>query len=186
MIVFACKVKRRTCNSLSRNTVAMSVLLSRFFMSLFAAESSSSLACSSAFTDCSSSFSDCISSFEVVSSSFVDCNSSLVDCSSSFIDLSSSCEVCISSRFARTSSRARCSSRSRSLCLVLLSKALPSLAGRFNTTGAMVSEKRIKTIPLSSFGSSSDCTFRSTKRVSESALILMFLRVIAPFFRCTV
>ena len=78
--------------------MAMSVLLSRFFMSLLARDSSSTLACSSWLTVCSSSFSDCISSLEVVSSSLVLCSSSLVDCSSSLADLSSSWEVCISSR----------------------------------------------------------------------------------------
>jgi hypothetical protein len=40
-------VKRRTLRSPSRNSVAMSVLLRRFFMSLLARESSSTLACSS-------------------------------------------------------------------------------------------------------------------------------------------
>ena len=79
----ACVVKRRMRSSSSRKSVAMSVLLSRFFMSLLARDSSSTLACSSALTVCSSSFIDCISSLEVVSSSLVDWSSSLVDCSSS-------------------------------------------------------------------------------------------------------
>ena len=87
MIFVVGVVKRRTCRSSSRNRVAMSVLLSRFFMSLLARDSSSTLACSSWLTVCSSSFSDCISSFEVVSSSLVLCSSSLVDCSSSLVDL---------------------------------------------------------------------------------------------------
>ena len=66
----------------------MSVLSSRFFMSLFGRDSSSTLACSSWLTVCSSSFMDCISSLEVVSSSLVDWSSSLVDCNSSLVDLS--------------------------------------------------------------------------------------------------
>ena len=74
------------------------MLLSRFFMSLLACDSSSTLACSSWLTVCSSSFRDCISSLEVVSSSLVLWSSSLVDCNSSLVDLSSSWEVCISSR----------------------------------------------------------------------------------------
>jgi len=61
----------------------MSVLLSRFCMSLCASARSSSFECSSALMVCSSSFMDCDSSLEVVSSSLADCNSSLVDCNSS-------------------------------------------------------------------------------------------------------
>ena len=97
MIFVAWGVNRRTFRSLSRKSVAISVLFSRFFISLLARDNSSTLACSSALTVCNSSLSDCISSFEVVSSSLVDCSSSLVDCSSSLLERSSSCEVCISS-----------------------------------------------------------------------------------------
>ena len=87
---FACSVCRLILRSLSRKIVAMSVALSRFFMSSLARDSSSTLPCSSMLTVCSSSLSDCISSFEVSSSSFALCSSSLVDCSSSLVDFSSS------------------------------------------------------------------------------------------------
>ena len=103
-------VKRRTLSTSSRNKIAISVLSSRFFMSLLARDSSVTLACNSWFTVCSSSFMDCISSLEVVSSSLVDCSSSLEDCNSSLVDLSSSWVVCISSRVDLASSRDCCNS----------------------------------------------------------------------------
>ncbi len=98
-------VKRRTRSFRSRNSVAMSVLLSRFAMSVLDVDSSSSLDCNSLFTVCSSSFMDCSSSLDVVSSSFVDCSSSFVDCSSSFVERSSSCDTCISSRAVSSARR---------------------------------------------------------------------------------
>ena len=128
MILAVWVVKRRTLSASSRNSVAMSVLLSRFFMSLLARDSSSTLACSSWLTVCSSSFSDCISSLEVVSSSLVLCSSSLVDCSSSLVDLSSSWEVCISSRVVCSSSRACWSSRSSAARRVAAGRSPPGFA----------------------------------------------------------
>ncbi len=131
----------------------MSVLLSRFFMSLLARDSSSILACSSALTVWSSSFSDCISSLEVVSSSLVDCSSSLVDCSSSLVDVSSSCEVCISSRVV--------CSLVAGLLEFLLQFRQPRRCGRelsggrpaaFASTGAATSAKTIITNPRSGSG----------------------------------
>ena len=56
MILDAWVVNRRTWSALSRNNVAISVLLSRFFMSLLVRDSSSTLACSSWLTVCNSSF----------------------------------------------------------------------------------------------------------------------------------
>src|SRR6478672_4467741 len=101
-------------NELSTNTVAMSVLFNRFFMSLFACDTSSIFCCNSELTVISSSFSDCSSSFEVVSSSFVLCSSSFVDCSSSLVDFNSSCDVSISSTVVCNCSLVYFSSRSSS------------------------------------------------------------------------
>jgi len=66
MIFVAWVVNRRTFRSLSKNSVAISVLLSRFFMSLLDRDNSSTRACNSVLTVWSSSFSDCISSLDVV------------------------------------------------------------------------------------------------------------------------
>ena len=109
----------------------MSVLSSRFFMSLLACESSSTLDCSSALTVCSSSFRDCISSLEVVSSSLVDWSSSLVDWSSSLVEWSSSCELCISSRVVCNSARTRWISRSSSAGWASWAGADPARPGVF-------------------------------------------------------
>ena len=103
-IFVAWSVNLRIFISLSRKSVAISVLFSKFFISSLARTKSLSLLWSSALTVCNSSFRLCISSLDVVSSSFVDCNSSFVDCSSSLVDWSSSCDVCISSRALCTSS----------------------------------------------------------------------------------
>ena len=142
----------------------MSVLLSRFFMSLLARDSSSTLACNSVLTVWSSSFSDCISSLEVVSSSLVDCSSSLVDCSSSLADRSSSCEVCISSWVVRDSARACWSSCSSSASrgaagVELCGVRRPAL---WRSTGAATSVKTIITNPAAAPGSSSRWTVTST------------------------
>ena len=96
-ISVACGVNRLTARSLSRKIVAISMPLSRFFMSLLDRDSSSILVCNSALTVCISSLSDCNSSLELFSSSLVLCNSSLLDCNSSLADRSSSCVACISS-----------------------------------------------------------------------------------------
>ena len=161
-ILLACVVKRRTFSAPSRKTVAMSVALSRFFMSLFIRERSVTFAWSSAFTVWSSSFSDWSSSLEVVISSFVDCSSSFVDCSSSFVDFSSSWEVCISSRVDCSSWPARCSASSSSATCGLRPArpraGIPAWAG----AGAPWSEKTIITSPRSASGTPIAWTCTST------------------------
>ena len=86
-------VKRMMCRSGSRKIVAICVLSSRFWKSLFSLVSCSFLAISSVLIVCSSSLTDCISSLAVSSSSLVACSSSLVDWYSSLKDRSSSFDV---------------------------------------------------------------------------------------------
>jgi len=104
MIFVAWGVNRRTLRSLSKKSVAISVLLSRFFMSRWPATARPpwpAIRCSR--------YGALVHRLHLLLRGreffVVDCISSLVDCSSSLADRSSSWEVCISSWVARASPR---------------------------------------------------------------------------------
>ena len=153
-------VKRRNFKSLSRNIVAISVLLSRLAMSLRTQDRASTLDCNSALTVCNSSFMDCISSLEVVNSSLVDCSSSLVDCSSSLVDLSSSTDVCISSCDTCKASRNSCNSLACAFSAEALVRRVFAATG-----GVAISLNTTSTLPRKRSGFSMPCTVTSTRCV---------------------
>ncbi len=123
----AAGVNCRMWKVVSRNSVAMSVLVSRLSRSFVVASNCDTFSSSWLLSVVSSSLSDCSSSFEVSSSS-------LLDWSSSFIDTASSCEA-LSSSFEPSScsmvllSSSRVSWSSRSTCRTYCSSVEVGLAG---------------------------------------------------------
>ena len=125
-------VKKRMFRSVSRKSVATSVLYRTFCRSLEVVRCRSSVSWSWLLSAVSSSFSDCSSSFEVSSSSLVDWYSSLTDSASSLIAFCSSLEIsrlriapCSSVRVASSScssSATRGSSRRRDRAGSLLAR----------------------------------------------------------------